>query len=77
VIEVLPASLAGRGSGSVYFGFISGFGVGAPLFGWSVDHLGTYTPGWMAITILFAIGFWVIFAVKGDGAIAGPIKSGL
>ncbi len=75
VIEVLPASLAGRGSGAVYFGFISGFGVGAPLFGWSVDVLGVYAPGWLAITVLFAVGFWIMFAVRGDGALSRPIST--
>jgi len=73
VIEVLPTALAGRGSGVVYFGFISGFGVGAPLFGWSVDALGVYAPGWLGITILFALGFWVMFTVRGDGTPSRPI----
>lgn len=73
VIEVLPAALAGRGSGAVYFGFISGFGVGAPLFGWSVDSLGVYAPGWLGITALFALGFCVMYTVRGDGRPSRPI----
>ncbi len=60
VIQILPASLAGRGSGVVFFGFMSGFGLGAPLFGWSVDALGVYRPGWLGITVLFAAGFFVM-----------------
>ena len=60
VIQALPASLAGRGSGVVFFGFMSGFGLGAPLFGWSVDALGVYRPGWLGITVLFAVGFSVM-----------------
>ena len=72
VIEVLPASVAGRGSGAVYFGFISGFGVGAPLFGWSVDVLGAYTPGWLAITVLFGIGFLVMSTIRGDIGLSAP-----
>lgn len=64
VIEVLPSALAGRGSGAVFFGFSCGIGVGAPLFGWSVDILGLYTPGWLAITSLFVIAFWVLYPVR-------------
>ena len=75
VIEVLPAALAGRGSGAVYFGFISGFGVGAPLFGWSVDALGVYAPGWLGITTLFALAFWVMFGVRADETPSRPIDT--
>ena len=64
VIEVLPSALAGRGSGAVFFGFSCGIGVGAPLFGWSVDTLGLYTPGWLAITSLFVVAFWVLYPVR-------------
>jgi MFS family permease len=60
IIQMLPTSLAGRGSGVVLFGFLGGLGMGAPLVGWSVDTLGTYTPGWVGITILFAVGYWVM-----------------
>lgn len=60
IIQILPTSLAGRGSGVVLFGFLAGLGLGAPLVGWSVDTLGTYTPGWVAITVLFAVGVWVM-----------------
>ncbi len=60
IIRTLPTSLAGRGSGVVLFGFLGGLSMGAPLVGWSVDVLGTYTPGWLAITALFAVSFFVI-----------------
>ncbi len=60
IIQVVPTSQAGRGSGVVLFGFLGGLAAGAPLVGWSVDTLGTYTPGWVAITVLFAVGFWVM-----------------
>ena len=60
IIRILPTSLAGRGSGVVLFGFLGGLSMGAPLVGWSVDVLGTYTPGWLAITALFAVSFFVI-----------------
>ncbi len=73
VIQILPASLAGRGSGAVFFGFMSGFGVGAPLFGWSVDVLGVYTPGWLAVAALFLVGFWVMYTIRGDRGLPKPI----
>ena len=64
IIQMLPTSLAGRGSGVVLFGFLAGLAMGAPLVGWSVDTLGTYTPGWTAITLLFAVGFWVMGRIR-------------
>lgn len=60
IIQMLPTSLAGRGSGVVLFGFLGGLGMGAPVVGWSVDLLGFYWPGWLLITVLFAVGFWVM-----------------
>ena len=64
IIQMLPTSLAGRGSGVVLFGFLGGLAMGAPLVGWSVDTLGAYTPGWTAITLLFAVGFWVMGRIR-------------
>lgn len=60
IIQALPTSLAGRGSGVVLFGFLGGLSLGAPLVGWSVDTWETYTPGWMAITVLFGVGYLAI-----------------
>jgi predicted MFS family arabinose efflux permease len=55
VIGAVPTRLAGRGSGFVLLGFLMGLGIGAPAFGYSVDRLGTYTPGWIAISVVFLI----------------------
>ena len=74
VIQIVPSSLAGRGSGLVYFGFLTGLGGGAPLFGWSVDLLGDYTPGWLAIAALFAVGSWMMYKVREKGPIPGSTK---
>ena len=60
IIQVVPTSMAGKGSGVVLLGFLAGLGLGAPVVGWSVDTLGTYTPGWVGITLLFGVGFWVM-----------------
>ena len=59
VMFLVPPALAGRASGVVLFGFLAGLGVGAPAFGWSVDQLGTYVPGWLAAGVLFAFG-WLV-----------------
>jgi predicted MFS family arabinose efflux permease len=60
IIQTVPARLAGRGSGTVLVGFHAGLAGGAPLFGWSVDRLGTYTPGWLGVMAMFVAGWLVI-----------------
>lgn len=60
IIQRVPGSLAGRGSGIVLFGFLAGLGLGAPIFGWSVDRLGTYNPGWIVVILLFIAGWAVM-----------------
>ncbi len=60
IIQTVPVVRAGRGSGIVLLGFLAGLAAGAPLFGWSVDVLGTYTPGWLVVAVIFALGGAVI-----------------
>lgn len=60
IIQSVPSSLAGRGSGVVLLGFLLGLGVGSPAMGWSVDALGSYRPGWAAIAILFAAAWFTL-----------------
>ena len=59
IIFMVPATSAGRASGVVLFGFLAGLGLGAPVFGWSVDALGTYLPGWLTAAGLFGAG-WIV-----------------
>lgn len=56
VIQNVPSRLAGRASGVVMFGFLSGLGLGAPLLGYSVDVFGDYRPGWITAMGLFVLG---------------------
>lgn len=42
----VPPSQAGRSSGRVMVGFLSGLGVAPPLFGAAVDRTGSYLLGW-------------------------------
>ena len=53
IIQSVPTRRAGRGSGVVLAGFLLGLGLGAPAFGYSVDRLDTYVPGWFAIAAVF------------------------
>lgn len=53
IIQAVPTRRAGRGSGVVLAGFLLGLGLGAPSFGYSVDRLETYVPGWLAIAVVF------------------------
>ncbi len=55
IIQSVPTRLAGRGSGIVLAGFLLGLGIGAPSFGYSVDRLGSYLPGWFGITAIFLL----------------------
>ncbi len=48
---------AGRASGIVLLGFLLGLAVAPPIFGWSVDRLGTYRPGFAVVTVLFGCAF--------------------
>lgn len=50
-----PVEQVGRGTGVILLGFLLGFGLGAPLMGLSVDRLNSYTPGWLAVSLLFLV----------------------
>lgn len=60
VIETVPPAQAGRASGVVLLGFLSGLGLGAPVFGYSIDRLGTYGPGWTVVGVSFLFGLVVM-----------------
>ncbi len=60
VIQTVSPAQAGRASGVVLLGFLSGLGLGAPAFGYSIDRLGTYTPGWAAVAAVFLIGLAIM-----------------
>lgn len=70
VMDYSPNESVGRGTGVVLFGFLTGVGLGAPLMGLSVDRLESYTPGWVTVTILFAIGAIVAGGVHRTGSLA-------
>lgn len=39
---------AGRASGVLMFGFLTGLTIGAPVAGWSIDRFDSYGPAWVA-----------------------------
>lgn len=55
IIIGVPKSQAGRASGTVMFGFLSGLAVGAPLAGLLIDATGSYQPLFIGATLLAAI----------------------
>ncbi|HZG96171.1 MAG TPA: MFS transporter [Mycobacteriales bacterium] len=55
VIRAVDPTMAGRASGRVLLGFFTGFVISPVAFGWSVDVTGSYTPGWLAVCVSFAL----------------------
>lgn len=70
VMEISPPGLVGKGTGAVLFGFLFGLALGPPLMGYSVDVLGTYTPGWLATAALMTISGLIAFKVPDGVTIA-------
>lgn len=69
VVAMTDLRDAGRASGFVLLGFYTGFVSSPALFGWTVDRLGVYAPGWISITIAFAAATVVTLLWRpGEGA---------
>ncbi len=52
IIMVVPRRVAGRASGIVMLGFLSGLSIGSPLAGFVVDQVGSYQPVWIGCLVL-------------------------
>ncbi len=52
IIMVVPRQVAGRASGIVMLGFLSGLSFGSPMAGFVVDRLGSYQPVWIGCMVL-------------------------
>ncbi|MGD2059524.1 MAG: MFS transporter [Acidimicrobiia bacterium] len=63
VMDFSPSGLVGKGTGVVLFGFLFGLAIGPPLMGFSVDSLGTYTPGWVTTGVLMALSAFIAVRV--------------
>ena len=55
VITVAGSDQAGRASGIVLLGFLTGLGLGAPLYGWTVDTTGDYSLMWWISIAAFGL----------------------
>lgn len=60
-----PIRQLGRGTGFILFGFLLGYGVGAPIMGLSVDRLESYTAGWLGVSVLFLLATIVTRKIPG------------
>ncbi len=54
VVEEYRPPATARASGVVSAGFFVGFAVGPPLFGFLVDHSGSYATGWVVVAGMLA-----------------------
>ncbi len=70
VMDYSTPALVGRGTGVIMLGFLTGVGLGPPLMGFSVDQLGTYTPGWLVLAVIFAGTTLVAAGVQRTGTLA-------
>lgn len=61
VIQQSDPRQAGRASGVVLTGFLAGLALGAPLFGYAVDRLGAYRPGWLVVAAVFSLAGLMMF----------------
>ena len=62
VITVAGTRQAGRASGIVLRGFLAGLGIGAPLYGWTVDTTGDYTLMWSISIAAFVLAVFPLRA---------------
>lgn len=63
VMDFSPAGAVGKGTGFVLLGFLLGLAFGAPLMGFSVDQLGSYTTGWVATAVLLLVSGLISFRI--------------
>ena len=80
VIDIGGVSSAGRASGIVWFGFLGGFGIGPPVFGFTVDQTGSYALMWWLALTAFAlaallIAVWTISRHRSRGSHSREMSS--
>jgi len=63
VMDFSPEGAVGKGTGLVLLGFLMGLAFGAPLMGFSVDQLGSYTAGWGAAALLLMVSAVISFRI--------------
>lgn len=63
VMDFSPEGAVGKGTGLVLLGFLLGLAFGAPLMGFSVDQLGSYTAGWIGTGALLSVSGLISFRI--------------
>lgn len=63
VMDFSPEGAVGKGTGLVLLGFLLGLAFGAPLMGFSVDELGSYTTGWIVTALLLLVSSAISFRI--------------
>lgn len=74
VMDFSPHGLVGKGTGVVLFGFLLGLAIGPPLMGFSVDALGTYTPGWLASAALLGLSGLLTVWIPSGGTLPDQVR---
>ncbi|MQA97647.1 MAG: MFS transporter [Streptosporangiales bacterium] len=68
VVQVSELSVVGAASGVLALGQYLGFAVGPVSLGAVVDGLGTYTPGWASVAVVYAAATGLVLLWRGrDG----------
>ena len=62
VMDSSGSGQEGRASGVVMLGFLAGFGLGPPLFGWTVDQTSSYTTMWVIALVSIGLAGLVAMA---------------
>jgi MFS family permease len=61
-ISIADPLVAGRASGRINLGFMTGFTIGPVVFGAVVDRSGSYTVGWALVAACFVVGAALMLA---------------
>ena len=62
VISGAGRAATGRASGIVVFGFLTGLGIGPPIFGAIIDRTGSYTPMWLVAIAASGLALGTVIA---------------
>ena len=54
IVRAVPRQASGHASGTVILAFYAGLMISPLPFGWSVERLGSYLVGWVAVAAMFA-----------------------
>jgi predicted MFS family arabinose efflux permease len=76
-IVLVDARHAGHSSGFVVLGFLAGFAVAPPLFGYLVETTGNYSLGWSLVLVSFALaGLLMQLWSREEGSVPAHAEGG-